>query len=50
MISNTFIFIFGTVVFGTWLIASFIEFRKMANNPKKYRSKKANPLEGDKLE
>ena len=39
MISNTFIFLFGTIIFGTWLIASYIEFRKMDKNPEKYQGK-----------
>lgn len=36
MISNTVIFIFGAMVFGVWLIASFLEFRKMSKNPEDY--------------
>ena len=38
MISNAFIFIFGTLIFGIWLIGSYLEFRKMAKNPEKYRT------------
>ena len=35
--SDTFIFIFGALVFGTWLVGSLIEFRKMAKNPEDYQ-------------
>jgi hypothetical protein len=38
MISNTFIFIFGTLIFGFWLVGSFLEFRKMAKNPENYQT------------
>jgi hypothetical protein len=37
MISNAAIFIFGTLIFGVWIVASYLEFRKMENNPEDYR-------------
>jgi hypothetical protein len=40
MISNTFLFIFGTIIFGTWIIGTFLEFKKMNDNPKDYEEKR----------
>ena len=33
MISNTFIFIFGALMFGIWGVASYLELKKINDNP-----------------
>jgi hypothetical protein len=40
MISNLVIFIFGVVIFGAWIVGSFLEFKKMDDNPKDYEEKR----------
>jgi len=37
MISNTFIFIFGTAMFSIWGIASYLEMKKINDNPEDFR-------------
>jgi hypothetical protein len=40
MISNTIIFIFGTLIFAIWIIGSFLEFKKMEEHPEEYQGKR----------
>lgn len=37
MISDAIIFIVGVMAFGIWIIASYLEFKKMENKPKDYQ-------------
>ena len=39
MISDTIIFIVGTIAFGIWIVASFLEFKKMEKRPEEYKKR-----------
>lgn len=45
MITNTFILIFGGLMFGIWIVGSILEFRRMMKKPKKFQRERAGGFE-----